>query len=78
MEFLTGYVIEKALSVDNVFVFLVVFNTFAVPPHLYKVPVQASLAVVLALLGGATMWSLMAPAGSSAHPSSGPGRPDPS
>jgi len=33
-EFLTGYVIEKALSVDNVFVFLVVFNTFAVPPHL--------------------------------------------
>ena len=34
MEFLTGYVIEKALSVDNVFVFLVVFNTFVVPPSL--------------------------------------------
>jgi tellurite resistance protein TerC len=34
MEFLAGYVIEKALSVDNVFVFLVVFNTFVVPPHL--------------------------------------------
>jgi len=34
MEFLAGYVIEKALSVDNVFVFLVVFNTFAVPPRL--------------------------------------------
>ncbi len=34
MEFLTGYVIEKALSVDNVFVFLVVFSTFAVPAHL--------------------------------------------
>ena len=34
MEFLAGYVIEKALSVDNVFVFLVVFNTFAVAPHL--------------------------------------------
>ena len=33
-EFLTGYVIEKALSVDNVFVFLVVFNTFVVPAHL--------------------------------------------
>jgi tellurite resistance protein TerC len=31
MEFLTGYLIEKALSVDNVFVFLVVFTTFSVP-----------------------------------------------
>jgi len=34
MEFLTGYVIEKALSVDNVFVFLVIFSTFAVPASL--------------------------------------------
>ncbi len=25
LEFLTGYVIEKALSVDNIFVFLVIF-----------------------------------------------------
>src|SRR5262245_52535882 len=32
LEFLTGYVIEKALSVDNLFVFLVVFSYFAVPP----------------------------------------------
>ncbi len=31
LEFLTGYVIEKALSVDNVFVFLVIFQFFAVP-----------------------------------------------
>jgi len=31
MEFLTGYLIEKALSVDNVFVFLVIFSVFAVP-----------------------------------------------
>jgi tellurite resistance protein TerC len=30
-EFLTGYVIEKALSVDNIFVFLVIFSHFAVP-----------------------------------------------
>jgi len=34
LEFLTGYLIEKALSVDNVFVFLVVFSSFAVPPKL--------------------------------------------
>jgi tellurite resistance protein TerC len=30
LEFLTGYVIEKALSVDNLFVFLVIFSYFAV------------------------------------------------
>jgi tellurite resistance protein TerC len=34
LEFLTGYVIEKALSVDNIFVFIVVFATFAVPAKL--------------------------------------------
>ncbi|HJZ86593.1 MAG TPA: TerC/Alx family metal homeostasis membrane protein [Polyangia bacterium] len=34
LEFLTGYVIEKALSVDNVFVFAVIFSYFAVPPAL--------------------------------------------
>ncbi|MCS6954086.1 MAG: TerC family protein [Bryobacterales bacterium] len=32
LEFLTGYLIEKALSVDNIFVFLVIFSYFAVPP----------------------------------------------
>ena len=31
LEFLTGYVIEKALSVDNIFVFLVIFSAFSVP-----------------------------------------------
>lgn len=34
LEFLTGYVIEKALSVDNIFVFVVIFSYFAVPAHL--------------------------------------------
>ncbi len=34
LEFLTGYLIEKALSVDNLFVFLVVFSYFAVPQRL--------------------------------------------
>ncbi len=32
MEFLTGYVIEKALSVDNIFVFIMIFAYFGVPP----------------------------------------------
>jgi tellurite resistance protein TerC len=38
LEFLTGYLIEKALSVDNLFVFLVVFGSFAVPAaHQHRV-----------------------------------------
>jgi len=31
IEFLTGFVIEKALAVDNIFVFIVIFSYFAVP-----------------------------------------------
>jgi tellurite resistance protein TerC len=34
LEFLTGYLIEKALSVDNLFVFLVIFSYFSVPATL--------------------------------------------
>jgi len=30
-EFLAGYLIEKSLSVDNLFVFLVIFSSFAIP-----------------------------------------------
>lgn len=33
LEFFTGYVIEKALSVDNLFVFLMIFSFFKVPPQ---------------------------------------------
>ena len=32
LEFLTGYLIEKALSVDNIFVFVLLFSYFNVPP----------------------------------------------
>jgi len=32
LEYLTGFVVEKSLSVDNIFVFVVVFGFFAVPP----------------------------------------------
>ncbi len=31
LEFLTGYVVEKALSIDNIFVFIVIFSYFSVP-----------------------------------------------
>ncbi len=32
LEFLAGYIVELSLSVDNLFVFIVVFNFFAIPP----------------------------------------------
>ncbi|MBX9869749.1 MAG: TerC family protein [Burkholderiaceae bacterium] len=35
-EFLAGYVIEKSLSVDNVFVFLLIFGHFAVPEQMQR------------------------------------------
>src|SRR5258708_12419789 len=41
LEYFTGYVIEKALSVDNLFVFLVIFRTFQVPEAAHH-PVLAS------------------------------------
>jgi tellurite resistance protein TerC len=38
LEFVTGYVIELSLSVDNLFIFLLIFRYFKVsPPHQHKV-----------------------------------------
>jgi tellurite resistance protein TerC len=36
LEFLTGYLIEKSLAVDNIFVFLLIFTYFAVPSNFQK------------------------------------------
>jgi len=36
LEFLTGYLIEKSLAVDNIFVFLMIFTYFAVPTAFQK------------------------------------------
>ena len=36
LEFVTGYLVEKALAVDNIFVFLMLFTYFAVPPEFQK------------------------------------------
>src|SRR3990167_9288681 len=36
LEFVTGYLVEKALAVDNIFVFLLVFTYFAVPGEYQK------------------------------------------
>jgi len=38
LEYLTGYVIEKALSVDNIFVFVLIFSYFKIPAiHQHKI-----------------------------------------
>ena len=35
LEFFTGYLIEKSLSLDNIFIFVLIFKYFSLPPHLY-------------------------------------------
>lgn len=48
MEFLTGYLVEKALAVDNIFVFLMIFNYFAVPaPSQQRVLIYGVLGAIL-------------------------------
>lgn len=48
LEFLTGYVVELSLSVDNVFVFVVVFTYFGVPrEHRYRVLLWGVLGALL-------------------------------
>ncbi len=57
LEFLSGYLIEKSLSVDNIFVFLVIFGYFAVPAEmqrrvlLYGVVGAIVMRAVMILLG---------------------------
>lgn len=36
LEFVTGYLVEKALAIDNIFVFLMLFTYFAVPAEYQK------------------------------------------
>jgi tellurite resistance protein TerC len=36
MEYLTGYLLEKTLAMDNIFVFVMIFTYFAVPPEFQK------------------------------------------
>jgi len=58
MEFLAGYVIEKSLSVDNVFVFLLIFGHFAVPPQYQR------KVLLYGVLGAIVMRIIMILAGS--------------
>ncbi len=57
LEFLTGYLIEKSLSVDNIFVFLMIFSYFAVPPEYQR------RVLIYGVLGAIVMRAIMILAG---------------
>jgi tellurite resistance protein TerC len=52
-EFLTGYLIEKSLSVDNIFVFLMIFSYFAIPAEYQR------RALVLGVIGAIVLRVVM-------------------
>ncbi len=51
LEFFTGYLIEKALSVDNLFLFLVIFRAFAVDDRLQHRLLEWGVAGALVMRG---------------------------
>jgi tellurite resistance protein TerC len=53
LEFLTGYLVEKALAVDNIFVFLMLFTYFAVPPQ------SQQRVLILGVLGAIVLRAIM-------------------
>ncbi|MEN3045863.1 MAG: TerC family protein [Candidatus Hydrothermales bacterium] len=60
LEFLTGYLVELSLSADNIFIFLVIFNYFAVPnEYRFRVLFWGILGAIimrlLFILAGATL-----------------------
>ncbi|MDO7848005.1 TerC family protein [Hymenobacter sp. M29] len=61
LQWLTGYLVEKALSVDNLFVFLLIFNYFKVPGQyqhrilFWGVLGALILRAVFILIGGALL-----------------------
>ncbi|HTU31864.1 MAG TPA: hypothetical protein VMF07_20910 [Solirubrobacteraceae bacterium] len=60
VEYLAGYAVEKSLSIDNLFVFLVIITTFAIPesqrPRLLTIGIVAALGIrVILIAAGAAM-----------------------
>ncbi|MDY7574081.1 TerC family protein [Actimicrobium sp. CCI2.3] len=53
LEFLTGYLIEKSLAVDNIFVFLLIFTYFAVPTAFQK------RVLMIGIIGAIVLRSIM-------------------
>jgi len=57
MEFLTGYLVEKSLAVDNIFVFLMIFGYFAVPE------VQRQKVLIIGIIGAIALRAILIFAG---------------
>lgn len=57
LEFLTGYLVEKSLAIDNLFVWLMIFSYFAVPPEYQR------RVLVYGVLGALVMRTVMILAG---------------
>ena len=57
LEFITGYLIEKSLAVDNVFVWLMLFNFFSIPLELQR------RVLIYGVLGAIVMRTIMIFAG---------------
>ena len=57
LEFLTGYLVEKSLAVDNIFVFLMLFTYFAVPEE------QRQKVLIIGVLGAIVLRAIMIFAG---------------
>eukprot|EP00966_Prymnesium_polylepis_P119884 2770271-Prymnesium_polylepis.1 len=51
-DFLTAYAVEDSLSVDNLFVFLLIFRNFKVPPELVDISLNYGIAGSILLRGG--------------------------
>jgi tellurite resistance protein TerC len=50
-EYLTGWLVEKSLSVDNLFVFLIIMSTFGVPKEYQQKVLLFGIAVALVMRG---------------------------
>jgi tellurite resistance protein TerC len=50
-QYFAGYIVEKSLSVDNLFVFVVIMSTFAVPPEFQHRVLSFGILVALVLRG---------------------------
>jgi tellurite resistance protein TerC len=53
LEFITGYLVEKSLSVDNIFVFLMIFTYFAVPSEYQK------RALIIGIIGAVVLRAIL-------------------
>ncbi len=57
MQFITGYLVEKSLSIDNIFVFLMIFSYFAVPAEFQK------RALIIGIIGAIVLRAILILAG---------------